>query len=597
MEAELKSQLKNIPVNPGIYKFFDKKGSIIYIGKAKNLKNRVTTYFTGIESHTGKLSVLVSKIQHFEFTIVDTEYQALLLENSLIKKYQPKYNVRLKDSKTFPFIVIKKEPFPRVFSTRTVIKDGSEYFGPYVSILQRDILLELIQKHFFIRTCNFNLSADNIEKKKFKVCLNYHINLCKGPCEAHQTETDYDKNIDAVRNILRGKISSVIDYVKEKMKDASEKLEFEKANNLKSTLDALKSYSTRATVVNPKIADLDVFSIYANEQTAVVNYLKVIDGSVNQTDTVEYTKKLDEKNEEILQLSIAELRERYFSKSKEVIVPYPIKISNSDFVARVPISGDKKKLLDLSYKNALYYFNEIQSQRLLNLEKKIAEPEILRQAKEDLLLKKSPYTIECFDNSNIQGTYPVASMSVFKNGKPHNSSYRHFNIRTVTKSDDFATMEEVIFRRYSRLLKEEQPLPDLVVIDGGKGQLSAAMKSLTKLGLEDKIEIISIAKRLEEIFKPGDPEPLMISKRSTTLKMIQHIRNEAHRFGITHHRKRRDKGTIKTELDLIEGIGPNTAQKLLMHFKSVKKISTATEEELALVVGKQKAGLVKEYFS
>jgi excinuclease ABC subunit C len=595
MTDEIRKQLKTLPPSPGVYKFYDKRDSIIYIGKAKNLKNRVTTYFTGIDSHTGKLRALVSRIVRIEFTLVSTEYEALLLENSLIKKYQPKYNARLKDGKTFPFIVVKKEPFPRVFSTRTITRDGSEYFGPYVSYLQRDILLELVQKHFFIRTCSYSLSAENIRRKKFRVCLNYHIGLCKGPCEGLQAADDYNHNIEAIRNILRGRISTVIDYVKEKMKEASEKMAFERAHELKSTLEALKHYSSRSTVVNPRLRELDVFSIYSNQQTAIVNYLKVIDGSVSQADTIEYSKQLDEPDQNILALSIVELRERYSSRAKQVIVPIAVHISNVEFKSVVPASGDKKKLLEMSHKNAVYYFNELQTQKISFLEKKAREPEMLKKAQQDLDLNRVPLVMECFDNSNIQGAYPVASMAVFRNGRPHKQSYRHFNIRTVSGPDDFATMEEVIYRRYSRVLKENQALPDLVVIDGGKGQLGAAMKSLGKLGIQDQVEIISIAKRLEEIFKPGVTEPLIIDKRSTTLRLIQQIRNEAHRFGITHHRKRREKGTVGSSLIEIPGLGPASINKLLAHFKSVKKLMAATEEEVAAVVGKQKAGLVATY--
>ena len=591
----LKSQIRNLPNKPGVYKYYDGKNNLLYIGKAKDLKKRVSSYFTG-KTHSRRISIMVSHIANIEFTIVENEYEALLLENSLIKKHQPKYNVNLKDGKTYPFIAIKSEPFPRIISTRYVVKDGSEYYGPFVSGYNKNLLLEMLQRLFKIRTCNFNLTRENIVGGKFKVCLNYHINLCKGPCEGHQTKKDYDASIEKARSILKGKTSSVIQLVKNEMKLASENLEFEKANELKNTLEALVNYDSKSTVVNPKINNVSVFSIFSKEDISIVNYLKVVNGSVIQTDTIEYKKKLEETDQQILLMAIAEMEERFDNLSKEILVPFELDISQDKYDLKVPKLGDKKKLLELSHKNAFYYYKDLENKKITRKDQKTRAMELLEQVKKDLDLRKVPVLIECFDNSNMQGSFPVAAMSVFKNGKPAKKAYRHFNIKTVEGPDDFASMEEVLYRRYKRVVEENLDMADLIVIDGGKGQLNAAYKSLVKLGLHDKIDIIGIAKKLEEIYRVGDSYPLAVDKKSPSNVLIQQLRNEAHRFGITHHRNRRLKGSLKTELEMIDGIGKSTSDKLLNHFKSVKKIKESSLEEIEKVVGKAKAKKVADYF-
>jgi excinuclease ABC subunit C len=593
---DFKNQIKLLPNKPGIYKFSDKHQEIIYIGKAKNLKKRVSSYFVKHSGHSGRIKVMVSRIARINYTVVESEQEALLLENSLIKKYQPKYNVRLKDGKTYPFIAIKNEHFPRVFSTRSTLKDGSEYFGPFVSGLNKNMLLDLLQKHFYIRTCKYNLSPENIHAGKFKVCLSYHINLCKGPCEAHQNEKEYQDNIENVRQILKGKTASVIEYVGTKMQQAAEDLEFEKANELKHTLDALKGYEAKSTVVNPKLTHIDVLALYSAEGLAIVNYLRIVNGAIVQTDTIEYKKSLNESDPDILTLAITEFRNRYNSESKEVVVPYKPEFQDSNLKYSIPKTGDKKKLLELSYKNAWFYYKDLQEKKNLQQDKSQRNINLLKQVQKDLILKKLPFVIECFDNSNMQGSYPVAALTVFKNGKPLKSAYRHYNIKTVEGPDDFASMEEVIYRRYRRLLEEDAKLPDLIVIDGGKGQITSAYKSLVALGIEDKVDMVGIAKKLEEIFKVGDTLPLGIDKKSPTNRLIQHIRNEAHRFGITHHRSRRIRGSLVTELNSIEGIGKLTAQKLLSSFKSVNGVKEADFDELSSLVGKHKALLIQAYF-
>lgn len=594
---DFNKQIELLPNKPGIYKFSNKLNEVIYIGKAKNLKKRVASYFTTNEGLSARIKILISHIFQIDYTVVESEQEALLLENSLIKKYQPKYNVLLKDGKTFPFIAIKNERFPRVFSTRTMLRDGSEYFGPFVSGLNKNILLELLQKHFYLRTCKFNLAEEHIQSGKYKVCLSYHINLCKGPCESFQNEEDYMINIDCVRRILKGKTASVIDFVKEQMNEVSSNLEFEKANRLKQTLDALQSYEARSTVVNPKLSNIDVFSIYSAENVAIVNYLRITNGAIIQTDTVEYKKALDESKEEILMLAITEFRERFGSDSKQIIVPIELDFKDPSLKYHVPKTGDKKKLLELSYKNAWFYYKDLQERKILQQDKGQRSLGLLKQVQKDLILKKVPIVIECFDNSNMQGSYPVAALTVFKNAKPFKSAYRHYNIKSVEGPDDFASMEEVIYRRYRRLLDEGEKLPDLIVVDGGKGQVSSAYKSLVALGIEDQVEMVGIAKKLEEIYKVGDSLPLGIDKKSPTNRLIQQLRNESHRFSITHHRSRRVRGTLITELSSIEGIGKVTSQKLLSHFKSVKGVKNSSFEELVSLVGKQKAELLQSYFN
>ena len=584
-----------MPDNPGVYQYYDADGKIIYVGKAKNLKKRVSSYFNKDQSENGKTKILVKKIVDIKFIIVDTELDALLLENNLIKKYQPRYNVLLKDDKTYPWICIKNERFPRVFSTRNIVKDGSLYFGPYASVKVMHTVLDLIKQLFKLRNCNFNLSTENVKAKKFKVCLEYHIGNCKAPCIGNESEEEYNQTISNIKEITKGNISTVSKHLKTLLNQHVEKLEFEKAHVIKEKIDALEKFQSKSTVVSPTITNVDVFSITSDEKTAYVNFLKVVNGSIIQGHTIELKKKLDESNQELLALSIVELRERFHSDAKEVIVPFEIETEFPGIEFTVPQRGDKKHLLELSERNVNYYKREkIKQENLIDPERHTKR--ILEQMKKDLRLTEEPRHIECFDNSNFQGAYPVAAMTVFKDCKPSKKDYRHFNIKTVEGPDDFASMEEIIYRRYKRVLEENQSMPQLIVIDGGKGQLSSALESLDKLGLKGKVAIIGIAKKLEEIYFPGDSIPLYLDKRSESLKIIQQIRDEAHRFGITHHRNKRDKGTLKTELTEIKGISDTTAQKLLSHFKSVKKVKEATEEEIASVVGKSKSKTITDYY-
>ncbi len=588
--------LKTVPENPGVYQYYDVEGKIIYVGKAKNLKKRVSSYFNKDQFENGKTKVLVKKITDIKFIIVETELDALLLENNLIKKYQPRYNVMLKDDKTYPWICIKNERFPRVYSTRTMIKDGSLYFGPYASVRVMNTVLDLVKQLYPLRNCNLNLTDENIKADKFKVCLEYHLGNCKAPCVGKQTEEEYNQTISDIKNIIKGNINSVSKYLKELLQVHIEKLEFEKAQIIKTKIDLLEKFQSKSTVVNPSIDNVDVFSIVTDEKSGYVNFFKIINGSIIQSHTLELKKKLEESPEELLTLAIAELRLRFDSDSKEIIVPFEIETEfpNVEFI--VPQRGDKKHLLELSERNAEYYRREkIKQENLVDPERHVNR--ILEQMKKDLRLTDLPKHIECFDNSNFQGDYAVAAMTVFKNAKPSKKDYRHFNIKTVEGPDDFASMEEVIYRRYKRVIEENQALPQLIVIDGGKGQLSSAVSSLEKLGLRGKVGIIGIAKKLEEIYFPDDSIPLYLDKRSESLKVIQQIRDEAHRFGITHHRNKRSKGTLKTELTEIKGISELTAQKLLSYFKSVAKVKAANEEELAAVVGKSKAKLISDFYN
>lgn len=594
-EDQLSITIGALPDSPGIYQYYDHQNTLLYIGKAKNLKKRVSSYFHKDHHENGKTAILVSKIADIKYIVVETELDALLLENNLIKKYQPRYNINLKDDKTYPWICIKKEHFPRVFHTRTIIKDGSAYFGPYASAKQMYTLLELIRQLYPLRTCNLKLTSENIQAKKFKVCLEYHIGRCKAPCVALQTENEYDEIVAQIKQIIKGNTSSVIQYFRQLMLDYSDKQEFEKAQQIKDKLQVLENFQSKSTVVSNTIHDVDVFSIVADEKTGYVNYLKIIDGAIVQGYTLELKKKLDESVEELLSLGIIELRQRFKSESKELIVPFQVDIPVPDIEWTIPQRGDKKKLLELSERNVHYYIKEKHKQEDL------VDPErhsnrMLEQMKKDLRLPALPRHIECFDNSNMQGSYPVSAMVVFKNAKPSKKDYRHFNIKTVEGPNDFASMEEVIYRRYKRVLAENQELPQLIVVDGGKGQLSSALKILDQLNIRGKVSIIGIAKRLEEIYYPNDSLPMYIDKKSETLKVIQHMRDEAHRFGITHHRKRREKGTIKTELTQIKGISDKTAQKLLEHFKSVKNIQLASLENISNVVGASKGKLVFNYF-
>ena len=593
MELDLK--IKNLPSNPGIYQYLNAEGTIIYIGKAKNLKKRVSSYFIKNHDNT-KTAVLVKQIADINTIIVNSEIEALLLENNLIKKYQPKYNVLLKDDKTYPWICIKKEAFPRVYSTRNLVKDGSEYFGPYASGKMMSTILDLIRQLYPLRNCYLNLSEDNIKANKFKVCLEYHIGNCKAPCVGLQTEEDYQKYIIDIKNIIKGNIHGVTKHLKSLMAEYAENLDFEKAQLLKEKIKTLENYQSKSVVVSPTINDVDVFSIVSDEKEAFVNYLKVINGAIIQGHTIELKKKLDETDDELLQIGIIELRLRFDSQSKEIIVPFIPSIEGSDLKFTVPQIGDKKHLLDLSERNAKYYRLERKKQKE-NVNPTKHSDRILEQLQKDLRMPEKPVYIECFDNSNIQGTNAVAACVVFKDAKPSKKDYRHFNIKTVEGPNDFASMEEVIFRRYKRLLDEKQPLPQLIIIDGGKGQLSSALKSIDELNLRGKITIIGIAKKLEEIYFPNDSIPLYLNKKSESLKLIQFLRNEAHRFGITHHRNKRSKELIKSELSEVEGIGFKTAQELLWKFKSVARVKQATLKELEEVISKKRAKIVFEHFN
>ncbi len=591
----IKDIIQNLPLKPGIYQYFDKDGKLLYVGKAKKLKNRVSSYFNKNRYENGKTRLLVKKIDQIEFIVTDTEFDALLLENSLIKKHQPPYNIQLRDDKTYPWICIKKERFPRVFATRQLIKDGSEYYGPYASVRMMKTVLDLVGKLYKTRTCNYNLSEANIEAGKFRLCLEYHIGNCKGPCEAEQTEEDYMNSIRHIRNIIKGNISEVIQLLKEQMQEHAANLEFEQAHEAKQRLELLEKYQAKSTVVSASIHNVDVFSITSDVNHGYVNFMKVNNGAIIQSHTIELKKKLDESNDQLLELAIPELREQFNSLSREIFVSEPLELEIPNVTLYNPQRGDKKKLIELSKKNAHYYMRE----RHQMLEKTDPERHVNRlmlQMKEDLRLTEEPRHIECFDNSNFQGAYPVAACVVFKNGKPAKKEYRHFNIKTVEGPNDFASMEEVVYRRYRRLLHEGRDLPQLIIIDGGKGQLSSAVEALDRLGIRQQVAIIGIAKKLEELFYPGDSIPLYLDKRSETLKVIQNLRNEAHRFGITFHRDKRSKGTITTELENINGIGNKTAEALLQQFKSVKRIRDASLEELQAAIGLQKAQLVRQYF-
>ena len=588
----IKGLLKIIPEKSGVYRYYDKNEALLYVGKAKNLKKRVSSYFNK-KQELGKTKVLVSKIQDIQYLVVPTEIDALLLENNLIKKHQPKYNVALKDGKTYPWICIKNEPFPRIFQTRNVIKDGSAYFGPYTSVRLVKTLLDFFQQLYPLRNCSLSLTDKNINAKKFKVCLEYHIGNCLGPCEDKQTTEEYQLGIEHIQQIIKGDIKSVTQHLKTAMLHFSEKMEFEKAQSVKDKIDLLNNYQAKSTIVNPKINDVDVFTILSDEDTAFVNYLKINSGAIIQAHTLELNKKLNETEEELLQLAIIELRQRFESTSKTIYCSHSLENVWEDLSITIPKIGDKKKLIDLSLRNAKYMQLDKKKRKINNIEKQ-DNKRILEQMQKDLHLKYRPRHIECFDNSNMQGANPVAACVVFKNARPSKKDYRHFNIKTVVGPDDFASMEEVVYRRYKRLLDEQQPLPELIVVDGGKGQLSSAVKSLDKLKLRGKVAIIGIAKRLEEIYFPGDSVPLYLDKRSESLKLIQQLRDEAHRFGITHHRKQRGKDILGTSLDKIDGIGPKTVELLISHFGSVKKVMEAKKEELEKLIGKAKTKKIYE---
>ena len=592
---KIKTIIRTLPDKPGVYQFLDEKDKVIYIGKAKSLKKRVSSYFSKDTGQSGKTTVMVKKIAGIQHVVVDTELDALLLENNLIKKYQPRYNINLKDDKSFPWLCIKNERFPRIFSTRHVIHDGSEYYGPYASVKLMNTLLDLIRQLYPLRTCKFSLSEKNIRAKKFKVCLEYHLGNCKGPCEELQAEEDYNEAIAEIREIIKGNISNVVSNLRKLMKQYADLLAFEKAQVVKEKLNMLERYQSKSLVVNPRINNVDVFSIISDQESAYVNYLRIINGAIVQAHTIEMKKKLDETDSELLTLAVADLRQRFESDSQELILPFNLDFNFPAIIVTIPKIGDKKQLLDLSERNAKYYKLEKRKQM------ELVDPErhtkrILSTMMKDLRLPELPIHIECFDNSNIQGDYPVAAMVCFKNAKPSKADYRHFNINTVAGPNDYASMEEVILRRYKRIVEEQQTLPQLIIIDGGKGQLSSAVGILEKIGLRGKISIIAIAERLEELYFPNDPVPLHIDKKSETLRLIQYMRDEAHRFGITHYRKKHEKGVIKSTLTEIDGIGEGYAKKLLYKFKSVKRIGEASLEELQQAIGKVKGKQVYDFF-
>ncbi|GAB7258125.1 excinuclease ABC subunit UvrC [Polaribacter sp. OB-PA-B3] len=589
----LELQIKTLPKEPGVYQYFDKNDVIIYVGKAKNLKKRVASYFN--KNHdNGKTRVLVKKIVRIKHIVVNTETDALLLENNLIKKYKPRYNVLLKDDKSYPWLCIKKERFPRVFMTRRVIKDGSEYYGPYTSIRTVRVLLDLIKELYPLRTCNYDLSHQNINEGKYKVCLEYHLKNCKGPCEALQTEANYNESIKEIRNIIKGNFKESLEKFNRMMLNFAENMEFEEAQKIKEKLDLLSNYQSKSTIINPSINNVDVFSIISDETHGYANFLKISNGSIIQSHTTEIKKKLDETDKELLELFIVEIRQRFESQSPEIYVPFKVDLGENLKVT-IPKLGDKKRIVELSQRNAKYYRQE-QFKQVQIVDPERHTKRIMAQMKKDLRLSVEPRHIECFDNSNIQGTNPVAACVVFRDGKPSKKEYRHYNIKTVVGPDDFGSMEEVVFRRYKRLLEEDKPLPQLIIVDGGKGQLSSALKSLEVLGLRGKIAIIGIAKRLEEIYYPDDPIPLYLDKKSETLKITQYLRNEAHRFGITFHRNKRSKSAIKSELEQIPDIGKQTITTLLRKFKSAKRVKEASLEDLKTTIGNSRALKVYNYY-
>ncbi len=585
-------QIQTLPLAPGVYLYYDKDDRLLYVGKAKKLKKRVSSYFTkNHDSH--RIRTMVKKIKRIEHIVVQTETDALLLENSLIKSRNPRYNIMLRDDKTYPWLCIKNERFPRIFLTRKMIKDGSEYYGPYTSIRTVRTLLELVKSLYPIRTCKYDLQQEKIAEGKFKLCLEYHIGNCLGPCVGLQTEAVYNKNIETIRGIIKGDFKQAVDYFSSLMQQHAAAMEFEDAQRIKDKLDILTRYQAKSTIVNPNISNVDIFTIISDEAAGYVNYLQINHGAITRSHTMELKKQLDESDKELLVLAIIEIRSRFDSQSREIYTQFPVDVG--DLKVTVPKLGDKKRIVELSERNAKFYRQE-QFKTI-----KIVDPDrhvnrLMAQMKADLRLDEEPRHMECFDNSNIQGTNPVAACVVFKNGKPSKSDYRHFNIKTVDGPDDFASMEEVVYRRYRRLLEEDEPLPHLVIVDGGKGQLSSGVTALERLGLRGKVPIIGIAKRLEELFYPNDPVPLYLDKRSETLKVIQQMRNEAHRFGINHHRNKRSKQAIETELDAIPGVGEKTVVELLRHFRSVARVKNATKKELTEVVGNARAQKIIDHY-
>ena len=586
-----------IPHHPGIYKYFDAKSELLYVGKAKNLRKRISSYFT--KTFTGyKTHELVQRIHHIDFTIVDSEQDAFLLENSLIKQFQPRFNINLKDDKSYPYIIIKKEPFPRIFLTRKKINDGSEYLGPFTSAGKVRELISFIRQFIPLRTCKLNLTQNNIEKGKFKVCLEYHLGNCKGPCESLQTEEEYTEGLQQIRQMLKGNLGPIINRYKQEMAKLAINLQFEKAEQVKKKIEYLENYQARSVIVSKHITNIDVFSILKENDIAYVNYLMVQNGTIVQTHTVELQTKLDETEEDVLSFAVMNLRESFNSLSNEIVVPFEIENVYENVLITVPKGGDKKKLLMLSQKNADYFLQEISKKKALQLEGKtdMQKKQVLYHLQQDLQLPELPLQIECFDNSNFQGSFPVSAMVCFIDGVPSKKNYRHFNVKTVEGINDFATMKEVVYRRYKRLLDEEQSLPQLVIIDGGKGQLSAAMESINELKLNGKIIVVGLAKNEEEIFFPGDTESFKLPMNGESLKLIRYIRDEVHRFGITFHRNKRSKGTFSNKLEEIKGIGESTATVLLQNFRSVKNIGNQSKEELSKIIGNNKAEIVYQYF-
>jgi excinuclease ABC subunit C len=586
-----------IPTQPGIYKYYDAANELLYVGKAKHLRKRVSSYFS--KTFTSyKTHELVQRIHHIEFTIVNSEQDAFLLENTLIKEFQPKFNINLKDDKSYPYIVIKKEPFPRVFFTRRKINDGSTYFGPYTSVVKVKELLDFIKENILLRTCKLNLTDNNIKKGKFKVCLEYHLGNCKGPCESLQTAEDYNEELNQLANLLKGNLSSVIQHFKKDMKGFAEKMEFEKAAIYQKKIEHLQSYQSKSTVVNTTIGRVDAFSILEDGNIAYVNYLAVSNGAIVQTKTILLEKKLEETAAEVLAFGIAQLRSAFNSDAKEIIVPFEIDYPEADTVITLPKGGDRKKLLELSEINVNYFKEDLKRKKMLNLEDKTADEKVkvLHQLQKDLQLPQVPTHIECFDNSNFQGSYPVSAMVCFLNGQPARAEYRRYKVKTVVGINDFASMKEVVYRRYKRLLDEDKALPQLVIIDGGKGQLSAAMQSVAQLNLPASTTVVGLAKNEEEIFFPGDTQSIKLPWDSESLKLIRRIRDEVHNHGISYHRNLRSKGTFKNELEQIKGIGNTTADMLLKEFKSVKNVKGQTEAALAVLIGKAKTKLLLDYF-
>lgn len=594
MDAEVFRNIEiTLPDKPGVYRYYDREGTLLYVGKAKNLKKRVSSYFQKTD-HTARIKLMVKKIDKIEFTIVNSESDAFLLENTLIKKHQPKYNVNLKDGKTYPYIVVKNERFPRIFFTRKKLDDGATYLGPFTSKGRVKTVFDFIKQVFPIRTCSYALTAQNIANKKFKICLEYHLGNCKGPCEGLMTEEAYMENVQNIVHILKGNIGPVKSAFKKKMQEYAEQLQFEQAEDMRRKLESLEDYQGRSTVVNTHIDNVDVFAFTDSGSFCVIGYLKIIQGMVTQASTLLLTRKLEETPEELLQIAITELRLQFNSDAREIIVPFKAEYDEA-ITQTIPLGGDKKKLLDLALKNALYVREEKEAGKQKR-EAKTQNTRVLETIQKDFKLTQLPYHIECFDNSNIQGSNPVASMVCFRNARPSKKDYRHFNIKTVEGPNDFASMQEIVYRRYKRMTEEAEPLPQLIVIDGGKGQLAAAVEALKELGIYGQVAICSIAKRLEEIYFPEDPVPLYINKKSESLKVIQQLRDEAHRFAITFHRQKRSKSALTSELDSIKGIGPKTARELIRAFRSVKGVRAASEEELQTVVGVSKTRILLDHF-